>query len=703
MKGKVLIVIFVLSALFSLKAETYIEFAEDFEGVLNIGRSVEFLEDSSQELTIDDVVKSSEFVKQHSVIFIRPASEATLWIKIPYRNKSEKVVWLETGHSFSVWELDYYYADSSGLTNDGEPLYELGSLRSSSNKLLASKYYCVPLPPSINNGIDTVYLRVEGMFPMTLTLQAYSEKHINSKAHNDVMIFSLFIGVIVAILLYNLFLFFSTRELTYLFYVIYLGSMGLLIPFAEGNAMFDFPLFYEKITVVQSIQILANTFFVTEYFSLRRNYKKLYYSIWGGTSLLFFVLPVINLFNWLDYLIIINMFQVLGPLFYVFILVLATYFLVKKYNGALFFVVGWSVLFSSVILFYLSINGFLPYNNLTANFPYIGVSIECLVFAFALGNRINKLKDENVKINKEKLEIVQKQNQVLDETVRKRTKELDDQLKKSNDLNKELLRTNEELSEKNHVIYNQKEELETTMQNLKDAQSQLVQSEKMASLGILTAGIAHEINNPLNFISGAQQILKHLQKEETAFLSNADFDMCVNHISEGLIRCQKIMKSLRQFNENHDGFTGRCTVSEIIDNCLVMLNNKLKNRVSVKIEYALNGNEIVRGNVGQLHQVFLNVLSNAAQAIEGKGTITIATVVDDEILNIYITDTGGGIKKEHLKSIIDPFFTTKDPGKGVGLGLSIVYNIIKDHKGEITFESEEGKGTTVIVTLPLYK
>jgi len=137
-----------------------------------------------------------------------------------------------------------------------------------------------------------------------------------------------------------------------------------------------------------------------------------------------------------------------------------------------------------------------------------------------------------------------------------------------------------------------------------------------------------------------------------------------------------------------------------MDNCLLMLNNQLKNRIKVKIEYC-DENVKLLGNIGKLHQVFINIFTNAVQSIDKEGVISVLTKRQKETITIEISDSGSGISKENLSQITVPFFTTKDPGEGTGLGLSIAYTIITEHKGTLSFESDPPKGTTVKISLPI--
>lgn len=254
---------------------------------------------------------------------------------------------------------------------------------------------------------------------------------------------------------------------------------------------------------------------------------------------------------------------------------------------------------------------------------------------------------------------------------------------------------NKKLIDKNNIINKQNKELKATLQNLKAAQVQLIQAEKMASLGILTAGVAHEINNPLNFILGAHEGLKkHFKNSQEEPVKKL-----LDILQIGVERASKIVKGLNQFSRNSKSFDEICSIHTILNNCLTILQHQLKDRIIVHKNFQ-NSDISVKGNSGDLHQVFINIIGNAAQSIPNKGTISIETKANPRHAEIIIQDNGVGISEENLKRIKDPFFTTKNPGEGTGLGLSITHNIVKEHCGKLVFISKLGEGTTVKVRIP---
>ena len=255
--------------------------------------------------------------------------------------------------------------------------------------------------------------------------------------------------------------------------------------------------------------------------------------------------------------------------------------------------------------------------------------------------------------------------------------------------------------------------LEKTNRELKEMQAQLIQSEKMASLGLLVAGIAHEINTPIGAVNSmhdtsvrAIQKLKDLVAElnldEAGQIRAAKVFKAIDSsnkvIKSGTERVGGIVRRLRSFARLDEAELKTVDIHEGLEDTLTLMNHQIKNRIEVIKNYGQLPK--ISCYPGKLNQVFLNLLNNAHQAIDGKGTISITTSSDDSNVYIEIADTGSGIPKENLSQIFDPGFTTKGVGVGTGLGLSICYQIITDHKGEIKVESREGKGTTFTIVLP---
>lgn len=298
----------------------------------------------------------------------------------------------------------------------------------------------------------------------------------------------------------------------------------------------------------------------------------------------------------------------------------------------------------------------------------------------------------DITIQKQQNEECTRYREELEILVSKRTAELAT-------INQELSEANEELSNANEQIQQQYTDREEYINQLKQAQAQLIQSEKMASLGILTSGVAHEINNPLNYIMGAQVGLESYF-EDNGLSAEPRISVLMHSLSVGLERAASIVDSLSQFSRDSGSRTERCNIPEIIENCLLVLGSQIDPNIDIVKSFS-NDPVYTPGNIGDLHQVFMNVITNAFQAITKKGTITIQIIKQKACIDIFVTDTGCGIDKNAIAHIFDPFYTTKDPGMGTGLGMSIAYNIISEHGGSIKYTSEPGRGTTAMISVPL--
>lgn len=311
---------------------------------------------------------------------------------------------------------------------------------------------------------------------------------------------------------------------------------------------------------------------------------------------------------------------------------------------------------------------------------------------------------------------------ILSAVITERKKAQEELLQANIELESRVEQRTRDLNEKNIQLNN-------ALDTLKQAEAQLIQSEKMSSLGVLTAGIAHEINNPVNFISAnigplkndIEDIVQLLNKygeitpetlikeklQEIAKYSD-DIDLpftlqethnLLNGIEEGARRTANIVKDLRTFSRLDEGEKKHVNIHENIDSTLTLLHNQFRDRITINKNYG----DIpeVECFPGKINQVFMNILTNAAHAIPEQGEITITTSRRNDHILISIRDTGTGMSKEAIARIFEPFFTTKPVGEGTGLGLSISYSIIQEHHGTISINSVKGKGSEFIITLPI--
>lgn len=264
-------------------------------------------------------------------------------------------------------------------------------------------------------------------------------------------------------------------------------------------------------------------------------------------------------------------------------------------------------------------------------------------------------------------------------------------------------------------------ELRKALDDVRLQQAQLVQSEKMAALGQMVAGVAHEINTPLGYARGnvetvreslplIRELIDAQQSGDATRQEQArrswppeeglpELEMLLGDAEYGLGQIGELVRGLKDFSRVDRSFNEMFDLNEGLDTSLKICQSQLKNRIEIRREYGEL--PLVPCAPSQINQVFLNLLNNAGQAIDGDGTISIRTRVEDQMAVIEVRDTGCGMDPETQSHIFEPFFTTKPVGQGTGLGLSIVFRIIEDHRGTIDVDSKPGEGTTFRVRLPL--
>jgi signal transduction histidine kinase len=362
------------------------------------------------------------------------------------------------------------------------------------------------------------------------------------------------------------------------------------------------------------------------------------------------------------------------------------------------------------------------------------IALWALIAVFIMVIALALLTYRSYRIKLKTNKIVSEKNTMLEQAYEEIKTTLDTLAVKNEKLveqHKEIERQRNSLSEMNAELQNINEEIRAQKEELERTQKQLVQSEKMASIGVLTAGIAHEINNPINFVyagvnnlkrdfSDIEKVLRIIRDIEnkpqkpdeivTKIIQTKnefDFDEAFKAIAEtmsdvqnGAERTAKIVEGLREFSRSETDQFDSTNINRVIEGILLLLKNKYEGRIEI-VKVFDPQLPLVECKVGKINQVIMNLVTNAIDAIMGTGTIEISTRLVANNCTITVKDNGIGIPEEDFPKIFDPFFTTKDVGKGIGLGLSITYAIVEEHGGSIDAKSKQGEGTEFSVTIPV--
>ncbi|MCF8253930.1 MAG: histidine kinase [Bacteroidia bacterium] len=560
----------------------------------------------------------------------------------------------------------------------------------------------------------TFYFRINSTEQMILPLSISTESEALQNNNLRDLIYGAFMGVILVMLFYNLFVYYSTKDTNYLYYVLYILFIGLGQITLSGH-MFslvipDLPSVYKyAIVVLPALSGIFAVFFIQHFLQGSILEPKLN-KVLSVVAVSYGLAGIVRLLGFDQ--ISARMMDSIGLPGSIVVFIMAFRVYKKGFKSASYFIAAWSVFIIGVVFFVFRNLSLLPFNAVTTYTLPLGASLEVALLSFALADKINTLQIQKREKEKEALlaaleneRLIKGQNIMLEQKVQERT--LD------------LAKSNEQLND--------------TLTNLKATQSQLVEQEKMASLGQLTAGIAHEINNPINFvtsninplkrdISMIQDLMNNLEslclsednsEEKSQKIKNWKKDIDYEYLQEELVfllkgidegahRTAEIVKGLRVFARNDEDTLLNTDVIEGIESTLVILNNQL-GKIEIKKNY--EGPQLIDCYPGKLNQVFLNLFSNSIHAVNSKfeanvgGQITITVNVDENYIYLTFEDNGIGMSDEVQKKIFEPFFTTKPVGQGTGLGMSIVFTTIEAHRGKINLSSVLGEGTKFEIQL----
>jgi two-component system, NtrC family, sensor kinase len=679
----------------------------------SFGKEIELLVDRTGILNSSNITSQGKFSLSEQATPVFFIKQGTLWGRFSVINN--------TSDSNIIFSIQYpNISDVTFYKLAGA--HQLNTLIRTGNSLRFSSRFDTHVDYNCNLKLKTgdtgvYYFKINSQHPIELHTSLMKEDEVNDTHSFQGIIMAAYLGVIISILLYNLFLFFVTRDRSYIVYVLYLFFIALAQLTFAG---FSFKYLWPNHPWINSYSVLATsaatgiaTVFFAIYFLRTSTYLPNVHKVLLaliGLDVLVFILSFTS-YRLLGYQVI-NFSGLASAL--ILIYVSAAVFK-KGYRPALYYLLAWSAFLIGLIILVLRNVGVLPVTTFTTYVLYLGSAIEAILLSIALADKITILRKEKelsqaeaIEISRENEKLVREQNVVLEQKVAERTEEL------------------QQVNEQVTAAY----------KDLKDAQTQLVEAEKMASLGVLTAGIAHEINNPINFVksnikplqldfkdllevigeyeklhdtdvdkmSAQLQDIDALKKQIDLDFVKTEIKNLMKGIENGAERTAEIVRGLRTFSRLDESSLKTVDIHEGLDSTIILLRSNIPANIIVVKNY--NADCVIDCFPGKLNQVFMNILSNAIQAIKEKPApvseerITISTKnLNENEVEIRIRDTGKGMTEEVKQKIFEPFFTTKDVGEGTGLGLAIVFKIIQEHSGKIEVESEPGKGTEFIITL----
>ena len=681
------------------------------ETASNFGKNMLLLVDESKKLSLDQVIASTNFKTVDADVPNLGISSSAYWLKFSVKNNTEGRNLMFQIPLPTIDYVDFYQVNSRDsliekeLIGDRRPYYN----RKFDNPFSTFRFDLKP------GDTTTIYLRISGFEQLQVPTTLSASKNIIAKNADSFLIFGIFAGVLIVMFTYNLFLYISTKDNTYLYYIVNILFIGLLQANFQGfpfkylwpdNVWISFHAVYilTPLAALTGLEFMHKFLHTKELLPKMHKYSRIFYLLYAFAFIQMF-LGNMNI----SYQIL----QVSAMMVALFMLLSAVLIYRKGFRAAKFFLIAWSIFLLGLCIFVLKDYNILPYNTITYNMMPFGSALEVVLLSFALADKINTFKKEKeesqaeaLRISLENEKLILEQNAELERNVNARTLEL---------------------QESNRA-------LETTLSDLKEAQSQLVDSEKMAGLGQLTAGIAHEINNPINFVTSNikpleldiidldnvitmyekldfnQELHPQISKIESfkkqidiAFVRE-EIKSLLSGISEGAKRTAEIIRSLKNFSRLDENDTKPVDLNEGLASTLVLVRNTFPDQLTVVKDFG----EIPKVEClpGKINQVFMNLITNAVQAIKSKPqaaeeTLTIKTWTENKYVKISIKDSGTGMPDEVKQKIFEPFFTTKDVGEGTGLGLSIVFRIIESHKGTIDVITKVNQGTEFIITLPI--
>lgn len=662
---------------------------------VEISQAISVAVDSNVVWDLDQVLKKNDvWTKSSSSVLTFAMTNYAHWCKIEIENyASDQYIKLAEP---MIDEIDLFFVTDSGLIKHSKS----GSSYMFNDREIKVNDYLFNLP----QGSYTCYIRLKSNLNLQVPIGIASLKYFMEDQQDRHVFLAMYFGLMLIMLFYNFFIYLSVRDETYLYYIFNILFVVLTYACFEGFSFQylwnEMPYLNFLIPSFSSVATVFMSFFVMSFLQTKIHIPKFNNVLWGFIWI-FIVCVIINLMG--NYQLSATISQPITLLFSVYLILIGVKSHIRGVKVARFFLLAWTLFLISIIIYILQMNAVISYNTFTSNSIYYGSAIEVTLLSFALANRINIMRAEKETAQEGEIQAVLKMRDMAEEDAKTLQFRVD----------------------------------KATLE-LKISQGQLVQSEKMNSLGRMAAGVAHEINNSINISNNYISVIdrnvsfirKYLNQIEMIDVDMDDvefklreargvgqeieinelFEELTNSILQagvGIKRTVEITAGLRYFSK----------IDTNTDVVLTNINKDLSAMVllqrsflpeSIKIELDLGEIPDITCKAKSFNMAFLSVFENAVLAIKDKtenaedveGLIKIQTRVKNDQVIISFNDNGVGIDSDVLPLIFEPFFTTRPVGNR-GLGLSSAYGTVKEHKGEIEVYSEKGRGSTFKILFPL--
>jgi signal transduction histidine kinase len=717
------IILIIVCASFQHKsiAQTVIRF-EDKQVALPIGHALYFYEDEDNVFKFSDILRDSiqkKFIQSQDEVPNFANTTSTIWCKFSVTNPTNKECILQIEKSL-IHTIEFFKPDTKGKYSSRIT----GALHPLATREIPDNFFLFSILPPNSTDTTTFYIRFKSDESLDLPMSIGTNEALFHEHRTEEIIFGIFFGILMVMMLYNLFIFFIIRERAYLYYVFYILSVLLLNDIMISGLFFEFlwPNFPRVNFYINALTSIVGVFailFSSKFLGTRFNTPKLHKGFFFFYLLSAFVI-ILNFSG--DYFISSIACQVETLLLSIYLIIIGVASLQKGSTIARFYLIAWSLLLMSAIIYVLVMNGVLPSTRFSENIIFIGSAIEVILLSFALADRINTFRKEKEKADREKLIVTQQQNEILERKVLERTHEIAAQ-------NQEIALQNEELVTQQDQIQVQNNELQIRNKQLEDARA-LIESKNL-DLRNYSEGLekeiekrsfdliksnkelieqnhqleqfafisAHNLRAPVARIQGLANILDHTgktpDKEENKFIlkkiveSSEELDQVIHDLSR-ILEVKKGSERLEPVD-----------VKERLDRVLSILKEQIETsgtEIVTKLEVTL-----INSFPQYIESILYNLISNAIKYRDPlkKSKINIHAWQEENNFCLTVEDNGIGFDLEKIKTKIFGLYQRfHSHVEGKGLGLHLVKSQVESLGGAIEVKSKPSEGTKFFITLP---